>query len=88
MRATSGDLDAIAVLFFENDIWAGESDDRSPTNINPYLKYENAPAGDYYVVVTRYGVEEGETSGEFFARLTVTVGAVTPQSTVNDEHRT
>lgn len=85
VRATSGDLDAVAVLFYENDIWAGENDDRSSTNINPYLKYENATGGDYYVIITRYGVEEGETSGEFTARLTITAGVVTPLSTVNEQ---
>jgi hypothetical protein len=83
VRATSGNLDAVAVLFFENDIWAGENDDRSASNINPYLKYENAPAGDYYVLITRYGVEEGETSGEFTARLTIQLAAIAPLSSVD-----
>ena len=85
VRASSGNLDAVAVLFFENDIWAGESDDRSANSLNPYLKYENAPAGDYYLVITRYGVEEGETSGEFRARVIILEGVAVALSSVNSQ---
>ncbi len=71
VTALSGDLDPVAVLFFENNIWAAESDDREPGNLNPYLIYENAPAGDYLVVVSRYGLEEGATTGDFSVTITV-----------------
>ena len=84
VETTSGDLDPVAVLFFENDIWASENDDRSPGNPNSYLKYESAPGGNYYVVVTRYGLEEGETSGEFIASVTISLAAVAPLSSVNE----
>ncbi|HYO88014.1 MAG TPA: hypothetical protein VER79_05155, partial [Candidatus Limnocylindrales bacterium] len=84
VETTNGDLDPVAILFFENEIWAAENDDRSASSSNPYLKYESAPGGDYYVVISRYGLEEGETSGDFTASVTISTVAAAPLSSVND----
>lgn len=84
VETTSGNLDPMAVLFFENSIWAAQNDDRAPGNPNSYLKYERAPGGDYYVAVTRYGVERGETSGNFTARVIINSAIAVPLSSVNE----
>lgn len=84
VETISGNLDSVAVLFFDDGIWASENDDRSERNPNAYLKYENAPGGTYYVVITRYGVEEGETSGEFVATVSISTAASAPLSSVTD----
>jgi hypothetical protein len=84
VEAVSGDLDPVAVLFFDDTIWAAENDDRSATSSNSYLKYESAPGGNYTVIVTRYGVDEGNTSGDFIASVTVNTAAPAPLSSVNE----
>jgi hypothetical protein len=90
-QATSGNLDLVVILFYLNGIWAAESDDREPGNLNPYLIYENAPAGDYRIIVTRYGVEEGESTGDFVALVdvqipeSVALTSITPETVVDWE---
>ncbi|MCA0458440.1 MAG: clostripain-related cysteine peptidase [Chloroflexi bacterium] len=70
-RATSGDLDLYIGIFYGDDVVA-ENDDRDNSTKDAYLEYPLAEAGDYTVVVTRYGYEQGETTGEF--ELTIKVG--------------
>jgi hypothetical protein len=81
VRATSGDLDPVVALFYENNSWVIENDDREPGNSDPLLIYENAPAGDYFAIVTRYGYDEGSTSGEFSATVEIQTDAETPPLT-------
>ena len=82
-QATSGDLDLMIVLIYENGIYAAESDDRAPGNPNPYLTYENAPGGNYRAIVTRYGFDQGSTTGEF--RVTVDIKAGGPVTLTTGE---
>ncbi len=63
-RATDGDLDVYVGLFFGDEVVA-ENDDRDQSTTDSYLEYPQAQGGDYTVVVTRYGFDQGETSGEF-----------------------
>ncbi len=70
-RATSGDLDLYIGIFYGDDVVA-ENDDRDKSTKDSYLEYPQAEGGDYTVVVTRYGYEQGETSGDF--ELTIKVG--------------
>lgn len=84
VEAISGNLDPVVILFFENDIWAAENDDRSPGDPNSYLKYERAPGGNYYLVISRYGVENGETSGDFAATVIISTATAIPLSSVNE----
>ncbi len=84
-RAVSGDLDAVIVLYYENGIYAAESDDRAPGNPNPFLTYENAPAGNYRVLISRYGLEQGDTSGDFAATVDIKQGGGAILSTVTPE---
>lgn len=69
-RATSGDLDVYVGLFFGERAVA-ENDDRDNQTTDAYLEYTQAQAGDYSVVVTRYGFDEGETSGSFEVSIKV-----------------
>lgn len=85
VRATSGDLDAVVVLFFENDLFATANDDREAGNTDPYFVYENAIGGDYYLIITRYNGEEGTTTGDFTADVQVKVGDVPPLTTITDD---
>ncbi|NJL94595.1 MAG: hypothetical protein HC915_13155 [Anaerolineae bacterium] len=64
LRATSGDLDTVMALWLGEELLA-ENDDRAPGDLNSYLEYPNAPPGTYYITVTRYGGEQGATSGTF-----------------------
>ncbi len=84
-RATRGDLDLYVGIFFGDDV-VSENDDRDNSTKDSYLEYPNAEAGDYTVVVTRYGYEQGETSGTFEADIkvgkgTTTIAADTPTNT-------
>ncbi len=62
--ATGGDLDVYLGLFYGDDVVA-ENDDRDQSTTDSQIVYPNAEAGDYSVLVTRYGFEEGQTSGTF-----------------------
>ncbi len=75
-RATAGDLDLYTGIFFGDTVVA-ENDDRDNSTKDSYLEYPQAEAGDYTVVVTRYGYEQGETSGSFEASVKVGKGTTT-----------
>ncbi len=75
-RATSGDLDLYVGIFLGNDVVA-ENDDRDNDTKDSYLEYPQAQAGDYTVVITRYGYEQGETSGTFEVSIKVGKGTTT-----------
>jgi hypothetical protein len=64
VNATSGDLDTYVGLF-QGDTVIAENDDGVQGSTNSVLEYPNAEAGDFTIVVTRYGFEEGRTEGEF-----------------------
>ncbi|MBZ0279105.1 MAG: pre-peptidase C-terminal domain-containing protein [Anaerolineae bacterium] len=75
-RRTSGDLDLYIGLLLGDEVVA-ENDDRDPSNTDSYLEYPQAEAGDYTVIVTRYGYEEGETEGDFEVEIKVSAGGTT-----------
>lgn len=72
-RATSGDLDLYLGLFLGDEVVA-ENDDRDRSDINPLIEYPRAQAGDYTVVVTRYGFADGQTTGNFEVSIKVSAG--------------
>jgi hypothetical protein len=84
-KATGGDLDLYTGIFFGDTVVA-ENDDRDNSTKDSYLEYPQAEAGDYTVVVTRYGYEEGQTSGTFEASVKVGKGATTIASNNNDNN--
>ena len=73
VTATSGDLDTYLALFF-GDTLVAENDDRDQGVLNSYIEFPGAQAGDYVVVVTRYGFADGETSGSFQLAIDVSGG--------------
>lgn len=72
-RATSGDLDLYIGLFLGEDLIA-ENDDREQGSFDAALEYPQAQAGDYSVIVTRYGFEDGNTEGKFELAIKVSGG--------------
>jgi hypothetical protein len=72
------DLDPLLVLRDASDrnLPGGTNDDRTPDDRNAELVYTLPAAGEYVIAVTRYGVRDGTTAGEF--RLTLE--NLTPQS--------
>lgn len=72
-RRTDGDLDLYVGLLLGETVVA-ENDDRDSSNTDSYLEYPQAEAGDYTVIVTRYGFEEGETTGDFEVEIKVSAG--------------
>jgi Clostripain family/Bacterial pre-peptidase C-terminal domain len=84
-QATSGDLDLYVGLFYGDTVVA-ENDDRDKNTTDSYLEFPQAQAGDYTIVITRYGFEQGETSGQFEATIKVgrsTTNIVSTGTTVN-----
>lgn len=75
VRTTSGDLDTYAALFYGETLVA-ENDDRSQGITDSYIEYPNAQPGDYSVIVTRYGFETGQTTGNFEVAIHVSGGNV------------
>ncbi len=82
-QATSGDLDLYTGIFFGDTVVA-ENDDCDNSTKDSCLEYPQAQAGDYTVVVTRYGYEKGETSGSFEASVKVGKGTTTIASNNNN----
>ncbi len=83
-RATGGDLDAYLGLFFGDTVVA-ENDDRDQNSSDPFIEYPNAQAGDYSVVVTRYGFQDGETTGSFDVAIKVSSGGTTLVNNTNTQ---
>ncbi|MBI1277913.1 MAG: hypothetical protein GC179_07275 [Anaerolineaceae bacterium] len=82
-KATSGDLDLYTGIFFGDTVVA-ENDDCDKSTKDSCLVYPQAEAGDYTLVITRYGYEQGETSGEFEASVKVGKGTTTIASNNNN----
>ncbi|MFZ4814831.1 MAG: clostripain-related cysteine peptidase [Phototrophicaceae bacterium] len=62
---TSGDLDTLLYLVDANSLIVAENDDRAQGDYSSRIEFAQATAGDYTVVVTRYGVADGTSAGEF-----------------------
>ncbi|MEO8607561.1 MAG: clostripain-related cysteine peptidase [Chloroflexota bacterium] len=71
--ATSGDLDLYLGLF-KGDTVVAENDDRDQNTTDASIQLPSAEAGDYSVVVTRYGYQDGETEGDFDLSVKVSSG--------------
>jgi hypothetical protein len=48
-----------------------ENDDRSRNDSNPIIDYKVKKAGDYTIIITRAGFDDGDTSGEFEATVNI-----------------
>ncbi len=65
IQATSGDLDTLLYLVDSAGIIVAENDDRVKRDTNSLLVFPQADAGQYTLVVTRYKVAEGDSSGDY-----------------------
>jgi hypothetical protein len=67
-----GDLDTLLYLLDAQGNIIAENDDRESGVTDSRIVFPSAPAGDYIVVVTRYKVTEGKTSGTFELNIDIT----------------
>ncbi len=65
----TGNLDSIIVLRDADDRNLARNDDRSATDFNSTLEYTLPADGQYIIAVTRFGLQDGTTNGDF--RLTL-----------------
>ncbi len=65
LRPTSGDLDTLVYLIDETGSIIAQNDDRSKDDFSSYLEFPQVSRGNYDIIVTRFGVTSGDTSGEF-----------------------
>ncbi|MBE2267071.1 MAG: PPC domain-containing protein, partial [Anaerolinea sp.] len=70
----SGDLDAMLILRDANDnpLPGGANDDADASTRDAHLTYTLPADGTYIIAVTRFGVREGTTTGEY--RVTLAAG--------------
>jgi hypothetical protein len=61
----TGTLDPIIVLRDDNDQTLADNDDASPNTSNAQLTYTLPTDGRYIIAVTRYGVRDGTSTGDF-----------------------
>ena len=67
----TGNLDPIVILRDDNERTLIQNDDRSPDNRNAQVTYTLPADGRYVVVVTRFGVRDGLTAGDYRLSLNV-----------------
>ncbi len=65
IKPISGDLDTLLYLVDSDGQIVAENDDRSKNDPSSLIEFPQADAGDYTLIVTRYKVAEGDSSGDF-----------------------
>ncbi|MDX2076337.1 MAG: clostripain-related cysteine peptidase [bacterium] len=68
--ATSGDLDTILYLLDSAGNVLSQNDNRVRDDLNAYIQYPSADAGAYTLILARYDLDDGETSGDFSLTIT------------------
>lgn len=76
----SGDLDTVLYLVDSAGTIIAENDDRSRQDYSSFIRFPNAPAGQYRAIAARYNVETGETTGTY----TLTIRVEPDDRTVSD----
>jgi hypothetical protein len=71
LTAVSGDLDPLLYLVDANGNIIAENDDVADGDINSYIEFARPPFGKYTVIVTRFGVDDGDTGGEFSLTMSI-----------------
>ena len=69
--ATSGDLDTIMYLLDDAGNVLSQNDNRVREDLNAYIEYPSAFAGAYTLILARYDLADGETSGDFSLTITL-----------------
>lgn len=70
--ATSGDLDTIIYLLDDAGNILAQNDNRTRGDLNAYLYYPSASAGSYTLILARYDLDKGTTSGDFTLSISQT----------------
>jgi Clostripain family/Bacterial pre-peptidase C-terminal domain len=65
------ELDTQLFLLDGNDRIVAENDDRVRGDSSSYIELPQAAAGSYRIVVTRYGVDEGDSEGTYELKVTL-----------------
>ncbi len=65
LERQTGNLDTLIYLVGSNSVIVAENDDIDPTNSDSRIFFTRATAGEYTVVATRFGVLNGNTTGDF-----------------------
>ncbi len=84
IQPTSGNLDTLLYLVDGSGNIIAENDDRSRRDFSSRIEFPQADARPYTVVATRYGVVDGESSGDF----ELTVDVLPPAEVVNLDYDT
>jgi hypothetical protein len=71
MIPTSGDLDTLLYLVDSAGNIIDQNDDRVRGDVSSLIQFPSAPSGQYRAIATRYGVKNGDTSGDFELKVTV-----------------
>lgn len=74
MRATSGDLDTLVFLVDENGNILAQNSDRADgvgNDTDSFLNLRGLPIGDYRIIASREGVENGFTAGAYEAIVVI-----------------
>ncbi len=69
---TGGDLDTLLYLVDSRGAIVAENDDRARGDFSSLIEFPDAEAGLYSIIATRYGVEDGDSSGTFELRVDIT----------------
>ncbi len=72
MLPTSGDLDTLLYLVDNTGNIIDQNDDRVRGDVSSLIEFPSARSGQYRVIATRYGVQNGDTSGDFDLKVIVT----------------
>lgn len=65
MVRINGTLDPLLYLVDVTGNILDENDDRAPRDTDSFIRFVQAPAGEYTVIATRFGVTGGDSSGDF-----------------------
>ncbi|HRF95247.1 MAG TPA: pre-peptidase C-terminal domain-containing protein, partial [Aggregatilineales bacterium] len=71
LTAVSGNLDPLLYLVDANGNIIAENDDVADGDINSYIEFARPPFGKYTVIATRFGVDDGDTGGEFSLTMSI-----------------
>ncbi|MCU0481119.1 MAG: clostripain-related cysteine peptidase [Anaerolineae bacterium] len=71
-QATSGDLDTIIYLLDETGNILAQNDNRTRDDLDAYLFYPAMDAGAYTLILARYDLDDGTTSGDFTLTISLT----------------
>ncbi len=70
-QSETTELDSYLYLLDRNNRIVAENDDAAKGAVNSLIEYPQASAGSYKIVATRYGLEEGDSTGDYELYVTI-----------------